>query len=98
MVLQLQVVGHVPKKCLSINLFDIHVRFYRCVKIWMGKICRIFGRSSILPNFSSAKVSLHMVSRAHNTSMALNSQFHIHISYWCPLWDNHNFTRLENLL
>ena len=42
MVPQLQVVGHVPKKYLPINLFNIHVRLYRCVKIWMVKIWRIF--------------------------------------------------------
>ena len=63
MVPQLQVVGHVPKKYLPINLFDIHVRFYRCVKIWMVKIWRIFGRLSILPNLNGAKVPLHTVIR-----------------------------------
>ena len=29
-------------KYLLINLFDIHVRLYRCVKIWMVKIWQIF--------------------------------------------------------
>ena len=58
---KLQVVGHVPKKNLPINLFDIHVRLYRCVKIWMVKIWQTFGQSSILPNFSGAKVCLHTV-------------------------------------
>ena len=58
---QLQVVGHVPKKYLPINLFDIQVRLYRCVKVWMVKIWQIFGQSSISLNFSGAKVSLHMV-------------------------------------
>ena len=53
--------GHVPKKYLPIDLFDIHVRLYRCVKIWMVKIWRFFGQSSISPNFSGAKVSLYMV-------------------------------------
>ena len=33
MIPQLQVVGHVPKRYLLINLFDIHIRFYKCVKI-----------------------------------------------------------------
>ena len=33
MVPQLQVVGYVPKKYLTINLFDIHIRFHKCVKI-----------------------------------------------------------------
>ena len=61
MIPQLQVIGHVPKKYLPINLFNIHVRLYRCVKIWMVKIWQIFGQSLILPNFSGAKVSLHMV-------------------------------------
>ena len=32
MVPQLQVFGHVPKKYLPINLFDIHVKLYRCEK------------------------------------------------------------------
>ena len=58
MMPQLQVIGHVPKKYLPINLFGVHVRLYRCVKIWMVKIWQIFGQSSILPNFSGAKVSL----------------------------------------
>ena len=61
MVPQLQVVEHMPKKCLPINLFDICVRLYRCVKIWIVKIWRIFGQLSILSNNSSAKVSFHMV-------------------------------------
>ena len=61
MVPQLQVVEHVPEKYLPINLFDIHVRVYRCVKIWMVKFWQIFGQSSISPNFSDANVSLHMV-------------------------------------
>ena len=61
MVPQLQVVGHTPKKYLSINLFNINVRFYRCVKIWMGLIWQIFGQSSISPNFCGAKVSFHTV-------------------------------------
>ena len=61
MVPQLQVIGHVPKKYLPINLFDIHVRLYRCVKIWMVKIWQIFGQSSISPNFSGTKVSLYTV-------------------------------------
>ena len=61
MIPQLQVIGHVPKKYLSINLFNIHVRLYRRVKIWMVKIWQIFGQLSISPNFSSAKVSLHTV-------------------------------------
>ena len=68
MVFQLQVVGHVPKKYFPISLFDIHVRLYRCVKIWMVKIWQIFCQSSILPNFSSAKVSLHMVLYADSTA------------------------------
>ena len=58
---QLQVVGHVPKKYLPINLIDIHhlheTLSYMC-KFWMVKIWQIFGRLSILPNFSGAKVSL----------------------------------------
>ena len=37
MVHQLQVVGYVPKKYLPINLFDIRVKLYRCIKIWMVK-------------------------------------------------------------
>ena len=61
MVPQLQVVGYVPKKYLPINLFDIHVRLYRCVKIWTVKIWQIFGQSSISPNFSGTKVFLHML-------------------------------------
>ena len=52
---------HVPKKYVPINLFDIHVRLYRCVKNWMVKIWRMFGRSSISPNFIGVTVSLHMV-------------------------------------
>ena len=60
MVPRLQVVGHVPKKHLPINLFDIHMRLYRCVKNWMAKIWQILGQLSILPSFSGAKVSLHM--------------------------------------
>ena len=55
MICQLQVVGHVPKKYLPINLFDICVKLYRCVNIWMVKIWRIFGRSSISPNFPSIR-------------------------------------------
>ena len=51
-----RLVGHVPKKYLPIDLFDIHVRLYKCVKIW-----RNFSQSSISPNFSGAKVSLHTV-------------------------------------
>ena len=62
MISQLQVIGHMPKKYLPINLFDIHVRLYRCVKIW-----RIFGQSSISPNFSGTKVSLHTVSHSRDT-------------------------------
>ena len=61
MVPQLQVVGHVPKKYLPINLFDIHVRLHRRVKIWMMKIWQIFGQLSISPNFSGTKISLHTV-------------------------------------
>ena len=68
MVPQLQVVGHVPKKYLPINLFDIHLRLYRCVKIWLVKIWWIFGQLSILPNFSGAKVSLHTI----NGSLTVN--------------------------
>ena len=30
---------------IPINLFDIHVRFYKCVKIWMVKFWKIFGQS-----------------------------------------------------
>ena len=60
---RLQVVGHVPKKYIPINLFDIHVRLYRCVKIWIVKIWQIVGRSSISPNFSSVKVSLYTLAR-----------------------------------
>ena len=41
MVPHLQVIGHVPNKYLPINLIDIHVRLYRCVKIWIVKIWRI---------------------------------------------------------
>ena len=70
-VLQLQAVGHVHKKYLPINLFDIHVRVYKSIKIWMVKIWRIFGRSSISPNFSVTKVSLHMVFQIHNKVIAL---------------------------
>ena len=55
---QLQVVGHVPKKYLPIHLFDIHVRLNKCVKIWMVKNWRSFGRSLIWPNFIGAKVSV----------------------------------------
>ena len=61
MVFQLQVVGNVRMKYLPISLFGIHLRFYRYVKIWMVKIWRIFGHSSILPNSSGAKVPLHTV-------------------------------------
>ena len=61
MVPQLQVVRHVPKKYLPINLFDIHVRLYTCVKIWMVKIWQIFGQLSISPNFSGIKISRHTV-------------------------------------
>ena len=61
MVFQLQIVGNVHKKYLPISLFGIHLRFYRCVKIWMVKIWQIFGHSSILPNSSGTKVPLHMV-------------------------------------
>ena len=43
-------------------IFITHARLYHwCVKIWMLKMWWIFGRSSISPNFSSAKVSLHTV-------------------------------------
>ena len=70
-VLQLQAVGHVPKKYLPINLFDIHVRLYISIKIWMVKIWRIFGQSSILPNFSGTKVSLHTVFQIRNKIIAL---------------------------
>ena len=63
MIPQLQVIGHMPKKYLPINLFDIHVRLCICVKIWMVKIWQIFGQLSISPKFSGAKVSLHTVSR-----------------------------------
>ena len=45
------------------NIFQpicsIFKRLYRCVKIWMVKIWRIFGQSSISSNFSSTKISLH---------------------------------------
>ena len=58
---------HVPKKCVPINLFDIHVRLYRCVKYWMVKIWQIFGRSSILPNFIGTKVSLHTVENLYTS-------------------------------
>ena len=61
MVHKLQVIGHVPKKYLPINFFDIQWLYYRCVKIWMVIIWRIFGQSSISPNFDGAKVSLHTV-------------------------------------
>ena len=75
MVPWLQVVGHVPKKYLPINLFNIHVRLYRCVKIWMVKIWQIFGRSSISPNFRGAIVSLHTVLLHLNTmTVTLNVQ------------------------
>ena len=50
-----------PKKYLPINLFNIHVRLYGCVKVWMVKIWQLFGRSSISLNFCGAKVSLHTV-------------------------------------
>ena len=66
MVSQLQVIGHMPKKYLSITLFDIQVRLYRCIKIWMVKIWQIFGQSSISPNFSGAKVFLHTVNGVQN--------------------------------
>ena len=78
MVPQLQVVGQVPKKYLSISLFDIHVRLCRCIKIWMVKIWQIFGQLSISPNFSSTKVLLHALYvtgfekrrlRAHNSKI-----------------------------
>ena len=62
MVRQLQVVRHMPKKYLPTNLFEIHMRPYRHVKIWMVKIWQILvGRSSISPNLSGTKVSLHTV-------------------------------------
>ena len=61
MIPQLQVIGHVPKTYLLINLFDIHMRLYRCVKIWMVKTWRILGQLSIMPNFNGTKVSLYMV-------------------------------------
>ena len=37
------------------------MRLYRCVKIGMVKILQIFGRSSISPNLSGTKVSLHTI-------------------------------------
>ena len=61
MVPQLQVIGNVPEKYLLISLFDIHVRLYRCVKIWMVKIWQIFGRLPLSPNCSSTKVTFHTV-------------------------------------
>ena len=61
MIPQLQVAEHMPKKYLPINLFNIHVRLYRCAKIWVVNIWQIFGQLSISPNFSGTKVSLHMV-------------------------------------
>ena len=70
MIPQLQVIGHVPKKYLPINLFDIHVRFYGCVK---------FGQLSILPNFSSVKVSLHTVFATHVTPLLLGASFNTNI-------------------
>ena len=43
-------------------IFITHARVYHwCVKIWMVKMLWIFGRSSISPNFSTVKVSLHTV-------------------------------------
>ena len=75
MVPQVQVIEHVPKKYLSINLFDIHVRLYRCAKIWMVKIWQIFGQSSILPNFSNTKVSLHTVLVMNNLENLLAEEF-----------------------
>ena len=75
MVLQLQVIGHMPKKYLPINLFDIHMRLYRCAKIWMVKIWQIFGQSSISPNFSNAKVSLHTVLVTNNLEDLLAEEF-----------------------
>ena len=51
-------VGHVPKKYLP--MFDIHVRLYRCVKIWMVKIWRIlvnrqFRQILAAPKFPSIR-------------------------------------------
>ena len=60
-VLQLQVGGHIPEKYLPIHLFDIHIRLYKCLKIWMVKIWQIFSQSSFLPYFSGANVSLHTI-------------------------------------
>ena len=58
MVPHLQVVGHIPKKYLPINLIDIHIRLYRCVKIWMLKTWRIlvgrqFCQILVAPKFPS---------------------------------------------
>ena len=50
-----------PKIYLPIDLFDIHIRLYRCEKMWMVKNWQIFSQSSISPNFSGDKVSLHTV-------------------------------------
>ena len=47
------------KNYLSINLFDIHVRLYRLVKIWMVKFGEFLVGRPFLLNFSDANVSLH---------------------------------------
>ena len=92
MVLQLQVVEHVPRKYFPINLFDIHERlYYRCAKIWMVKIWQIFGQSSILPNFTGTKVSLHTVVRDLLWNIvnckALPLMYCHAATYWNCLWD-----------
>ena len=64
------------------SIFIIYVRLYhRCVKICMVKIWQIFGRLSVLPNFSSTKVSLHTVCYSY-----IPLQVGYHCYYTSPRW------------
>ena len=69
------VVGRLQMKVSSISLIFLKWGgsitlmwdfYYRCVKVWMVKIWRIFDQSSISPNFYGTKVSLHTVSWLSN--------------------------------
>ena len=52
------------------------------VKIWMVKIWWIFDRSSISPNFSSAKVSLHKVCILIGQNGNYTIYVHVVVNYW----------------
>ena len=82
------------------NLFNIlkkmrqyytHMRlYYRCTKIWIVKIWRIFGQSSILPNFCGTKVSLYTVCYKRNRLKSC-------LFYWflSPLFGDHEYTYMH---